>query len=267
MGELLYQKAKERAYFMYINNEHPELNDEGRFLLAINEQKKDINKYNELSCVVCRITFGFEWQYKCSCKCCVCKKCIEEYILNRLSEMNYLHNLPKFHNVDVKCIAFCNNRIKIADYISEDLYQNNLPNKLEIPDGKIFNILYCVKPDCSGKLKDDECETCKTKVCFKCNQKKHDGECDKNAIKDIMDAIEIGGTLQTSMCPNCNQIIFKHGGCSTMFCWNCCYMFDWDGKILPFYNRTDDLVKSGKSYYSMWKDSIKNNKPLTRFDR
>lgn len=276
---ILLEKTKERAYYMSINNEFPELNNEEIFEKAFIIENKKHNtprfKYTVANpnpnpkCNLCSKQYHLVWNYNCLTKCNskICKTCIVIYILSKLKNMKFMYT-PEYKNVQIKCFTYCNGKIYIHPYISEDEF-HNVCKKTDLGLGdKIFNITQCVKPDCNGILNNDTCIECESKVCFKCSQLSHEGVCDKNIIHMIQETIKIGETGEIQQCPKCQDIIFKDGGCLSMFCWKCSNQFTWGDNTVM----NDDefsYKEKGTSYYNKWKENLKleNRKELKRYDR
>lgn len=158
--------------------------------------------------------------------------------------------------------------------------------KLNIDNEHIFG--NCFKNECQGFLNMYQtqlrCNICNSCFCIKCHkeifplyyeyytyynnieyvkkiinpninvlldeQLKH--TCNEDDIKNIQFL-----TLGTKHCPNCNELIYKDGGCNHMWCSKCKTMFNWnDLKIINsttnphFYNWLKQLGITTTEYYN-----------------
>lgn len=252
------EMAKERAYHMYINNEHPDWSDEKRYEEAHKIETNLLKRNN--ACGICSYRKNLiDEPFKCQCYRFLCKECMINQVKTKLKGAHYIHDIS-YQNYTLKCpYSDCNHEYNISDYVSEEYFHSALV-KIDIGD-KIYQITECIKPDCGAPLKDDTCTICDSKVCFKCGGESHKDECNPETIKSVIELIKLGGK-DMRQCPNCKIIIFKSGGCSGQFCWNCSNYFRWD--IPTAVHRASNY--SGQNYYKVFKKQREEDGAGRRID-
>ncbi|KAI1487023.1 hypothetical protein F5X96DRAFT_673061 [Biscogniauxia mediterranea] len=91
--------------------------------------------------------------------------------------------------------------------------------------------LYCSAADCGAfipvanqRTRVGECPECGKKTCKACRQKSHWGPCDQEKLQEQKNSEDLVYKLAAhkgwKRCPNCLNIVQKHGGCNHMSC-NC----------------------------------------------
>ncbi|KAI0398555.1 hypothetical protein F5Y17DRAFT_411060 [Xylariaceae sp. FL0594] len=89
--------------------------------------------------------------------------------------------------------------------------------------------LYCWDKDCNEYIPSanrnrrvGRCDACEKKTCKACRQKSHFGPCDPAVVKQSQDEtsqiMQLGATKKWKLCPNCQQMIQKSGGCQHIIC-------------------------------------------------
>ncbi|KAI1497452.1 hypothetical protein F5X99DRAFT_362244 [Biscogniauxia marginata] len=89
--------------------------------------------------------------------------------------------------------------------------------------------LYCWGEGCGAfiplanqKKRVGECEQCGKKTCKTCRQKSHFGGCDQEKLQELRNSedlvYKLAGNKGWKRCPNCLNIVQKHGGCNHMAC-------------------------------------------------
>lgn len=246
----LEEHARERAYFMHINQEYPKLSDKERYEKAYEIEKEfkilhDKWKKKGRRCGICN-THQFSRAFKCPCKIGpLCKDCLNGVVFNETYGIKYIIKRP-YERCTIKCPYRCEYPLFVSPYITEtQLFQNMTPLHL---DNKLYVFNDCINPNCEGILnKNNECEICSTKVCTSCGDLSHDGDCDPKTVDKLKELILLSG-YDVNKCPSCNTVIFKSSGCNTQFCWKCSNYFDWiTGRHIGM------SEYSGSNYYKEYK--------------
>jgi hypothetical protein len=255
----LHKRSQERAYYMVQNNQYPNLTDLERYENANNIEIKMDKRLNN-----CRICYNsrIDNDYKCLCYNSFCKSCLKEYVRVNIYNNKYILHIP-FEKFKIKCpILSCKGLFHISPYLEEKYFDDNM-TKIDFGN-KIFNITDCIKPDCEGKLIEDECSDCLTKICFKCGSESHLNECDADTINNFNELIKLGGT-NINQCPTCKFVIFKVSGCSTQFCWKCSSYFNWNNnkfiKKLKIKNTYKNANMNG-DYYKSYNAQLKSTNEI-----
>jgi hypothetical protein len=187
-----------------------------------------------------------------SCHNTTCNDCLMKYI--NTNETIALIKKPDYDTHSISCpYPNCKSRFLIKNFMDINTFVN-LYNVINI------NLSYCISNSCNGKIEDSSCMKCNLKVCMKCHQEKHTGECNDTDLDELHTRLKYGCST-FKRCPNCDDLIFKNEGCESMFCWNCSVTFIWDsGEILSRFDFT------GKRFYKIYKQALKEGIDLNPND-
>lgn len=225
---------------VFTNEESEDEYDEDDYIyceICYEEYKKDEIKYNE--CEYCGMPY--------------CGDCLKKYIT--IIGIKCINKPYKYDDFKMQCPDpdGCKEGFYIKNFISEEEYIN-IVKKYE------FKLFYCIQADCKGKLNNNECEKCHNKVCLKCNQNSHEGNCKETDINELNNLFEHSGS-DINQCPNCDITIFRDYGCDSCFCWNCSRKFDWN---------TNDIIAefsfSDQNYYDIYCHNLTENGEGIRYE-
>jgi hypothetical protein len=108
---------------------------------------------------------------------------------------------------------------KYIKFKKREIFKENIAN----------NLIPCIYPDCEEWVKytegDDINVQCSLghKFCAKCKENQHPGK--RCHFKEISSLINKKSRIK--LCPNCNNLIEKNGGCNKIICPLCEYVFCW----------------------------------------
>lgn len=143
-----------------------------------------------------------------------------------------------FELEDIRQLLILRNKIYTSTFVNKEIKTIQLKIKHIKLNGvgnrKRDIIHFCFNKDCPGILSErDQCSSCNSLCCIKCNHISMQTEEHKCKEEDLM----LTKLLSKSRrCPKCKEMITKSFGCDVMWCTLCHTHFDY---------RTGDFIRTG----------------------
>lgn len=154
-----------------------------------------------------------------------CNKCISFYIKDKIDSSEI-----KIKCLMAGCLYILSEEI-IQQFIDDETFKKYIKFKKRaiFKENISNNLIPCIYPDCEEWVKytegDDINVQCSLghKFCAKCKENQHPGK--RCHFKEISNLINKKSRIK--LCPNCNNLIEKNGGCNKIICPLCEYAFCW----------------------------------------
>ena len=172
-------------------------------------------------CSICLTTFTTHDNNKflLSCNCSFCCKCLTEYIDEKIG-----NGLTNISCPSATCDVFLTYK-EVHKIGGDDVYERFLSLKLNQVIATDPRRTWCPVPDCSTicdvlemeTIVDGICTKIKKCICSKCHHEFFPDE----IVKELMPWKILELNPDTKMCPTCNVLIERNGGCPTILCRYC----------------------------------------------